>query len=52
LETGTKFVVVNFAKVEVLVSGLLGITMIFVFVGWAMSAVGLTAQEVQWAPSV
>eukprot|EP00656_Telonema_subtile_P002836 TRINITY_DN11291_c0_g1_i7.p1 TRINITY_DN11291_c0_g1~~TRINITY_DN11291_c0_g1_i7.p1 ORF type:complete len:473 (-),score=129.60 TRINITY_DN11291_c0_g1_i7:207-1625(-) len=44
--TGVKFVVVNIAKVEVLVSALLGITMIFVFVGWSMSAVGQTAQEV------
>jgi len=44
--SGTPFVVVNMAKVEVLVGGLLGIGMIFLFVGWAISAVGETAQEV------
>jgi len=44
--TGKPFDVVNIAKVEVMVGGLLGIAMIFLFVGWSMKAVGVTAQEV------
>ncbi|EKX54855.1 hypothetical protein GUITHDRAFT_156810 [Guillardia theta CCMP2712] len=44
--SGHDFEVVNIAKVEVLVGGLLGIAMIFLFVGWAIDAVGKTAQEV------
>lgn len=44
--TGKPFHVVNMAKVEVIVGGLLGIAMIFLFVGWAIKAVGVTAQEV------
>ena len=46
MHPGRQFDVVNVAKVEVLVAALLGITMIFVFVGWSMSAVGITAQQV------
>ena len=44
--TGTDFSVVNVAKVEVVVGAILGISMIFLFVGWSMKAVGVTAQEV------
>ena len=44
--TGKPFDTVNIAKVEVLIGGLLGIAMIFVFVGWSMKAVGVTAQAV------
>jgi len=44
--TGQPFDVVNIAKVEVIVGGLLGIMMIFLFSGWAMAAVGTTAEAV------
>jgi len=44
--TGVPMEVVDIAKVDVLVGGLLGMMMIFLFVGWAMKAVGTTAQEV------
>lgn len=47
--TGAEFGVVNVAKVEVVVGALLGISMIFLFVGWSMKAVGVTAQEVRGA---
>eukprot|EP00276_Gloeochaete_wittrockiana_P019717 CAMPEP_0184341708 /NCGR_PEP_ID=MMETSP1089-20130417/10321_1 /TAXON_ID=38269 ORGANISM="Gloeochaete wittrockiana, Strain SAG46.84" /NCGR_SAMPLE_ID=MMETSP1089 /ASSEMBLY_ACC=CAM_ASM_000445 /LENGTH=793 /DNA_ID=CAMNT_0026670157 /DNA_START=36 /DNA_END=2417 /DNA_ORIENTATION=- len=40
------FDVVDIGKIEVLIGGLLGIMMIFVFTGWAIAAVGTTAQEV------
>jgi H(+)-translocating pyrophosphatase len=45
---GRNFDVVNLSKVEVLVGSLLGIMMIFLFAGWAMSAVGASAQKVVW----
>ena len=41
--TGAPFDTVNIAKVEVIIGGLLGVAMIFVFVGWSMQAVGVTA---------
>lgn len=37
---------VNIAKVEVMIGGLLGIMMIFLFTGWSISAVGKTAEKV------
>jgi inorganic pyrophosphatase len=40
------FSVVNLAQIEVLIGGLIGIAMIFVFSGWAIQAVGRTAQLV------
>ena len=46
--TGVPFTSVNLASVEVVVGALLGIAMIFVFAGWAMAAVGRTAQKVVW----
>ena len=46
--TGVPFTSVNVASVEVVVGALLGIGMIFVFAGWAMAAVGTTAQKVVW----
>ena len=44
--TDVPFKVVDLAKVEVLVGGLLGVAMIFLFTGWAIAAVGVAAQEV------
>ncbi len=46
--TGRPFTTIDIAKVEVCVGGLCGIALIFVFSGWAMSAVGRTASEVVW----
>lgn len=48
LVLGKPFEVINVAKVEVIVGGMIGIMMIFLFTGWAMAAVGKTAQEVVW----
>eukprot|EP00475_Leptophrys_vorax_P001797 TRINITY_DN10_c0_g2_i5.p3 TRINITY_DN10_c0_g2~~TRINITY_DN10_c0_g2_i5.p3 ORF type:complete len:416 (-),score=107.70 TRINITY_DN10_c0_g2_i5:1337-2584(-) len=39
---------VDIANVEVIIAGLLGIAMVFLFTGWAIDAVGRTAQEVVW----
>ena len=36
--TGRPFEVVNIAKVEVIVGGLLGICVVFVFTGWGCAA--------------
>eukprot|EP01063_Lacrimia_lanifica_P016864 TRINITY_DN2345_c0_g1_i1.p1 TRINITY_DN2345_c0_g1~~TRINITY_DN2345_c0_g1_i1.p1 ORF type:complete len:942 (+),score=326.16 TRINITY_DN2345_c0_g1_i1:63-2888(+) len=44
--SGETFDVVNIAKIEVLIGGLLGVSMIFVFTGWTMKAVGVAAQSV------
>ena len=44
--TGRPFEVVNIAKVEVIVGGLLGICVVFVFTGWGCAAVGSAAQDV------
>jgi Na+/H+-translocating membrane pyrophosphatase len=44
--TGLRFTTINIAKVEVLIGGMLGVMMVFVFTGWAMAAVGATAQDV------
>ncbi|CEP03373.1 H(+)-exporting diphosphatase [Plasmodiophora brassicae] len=40
--------VVDIAKIEVIVGGLIGIGLVFLFTGWAIDAVGRTAQEVVW----
>lgn len=45
-QLGRPFEVVNLAKVEVIIGGLLGITLVLVFTGWAMAAVGRAAQAV------
>jgi len=37
---------VDITKVEVMIGGMLGIAMIFLFVGWAVDAVGRTASQV------
>merc|ERR1719461_295206 len=37
---------VDITKVEVMIGGMLGIAMVFLFVGWSVDAVGRTAQEV------
>lgn len=42
----TPLTVVDIAKVEVIVGGLIGIGLVFLFTGWAIDAVGRTAQEV------
>lgn len=39
---------VDIAKVEVVIGGMIGICLIFVFTGWAMAAVGNAAQAVVW----
>jgi Na+/H+-translocating membrane pyrophosphatase len=39
---------INLARVEIIISGLLGMCMIFVFSGLAMSSVGRCAQKVVW----
>merc|ERR1719499_1683821 len=41
-----KIETVDITKVEVMIGGMLGIAMVFLFVGWAVDAVGRTAQEV------
>ena len=46
--TGATFASINVAKVEVVIGALLGVAMIFVFAGWAIAAVGATAQKVVW----
>eukprot|EP01060_Flectonema_neradi_P018640 TRINITY_DN2550_c0_g1_i4.p1 TRINITY_DN2550_c0_g1~~TRINITY_DN2550_c0_g1_i4.p1 ORF type:complete len:860 (+),score=137.44 TRINITY_DN2550_c0_g1_i4:62-2641(+) len=44
--SGEKFSSVDVSRIEVLIGGLLGVAMVFVFTGWTMSAVGTTAQAV------
>merc|ERR1712196_699950 len=44
--TGKTFNVINIGRVEVLIGGMLGVMVVFLFTGWAMSAVGITAQSV------
>eukprot|EP01065_Artemidia_motanka_P021693 TRINITY_DN2592_c0_g1_i1.p1 TRINITY_DN2592_c0_g1~~TRINITY_DN2592_c0_g1_i1.p1 ORF type:complete len:851 (+),score=247.60 TRINITY_DN2592_c0_g1_i1:81-2555(+) len=44
--SGKKFDTINVAQIEVLIGGLAGVAMVFVFTGWTMSAVGVTAQAV------
>ncbi|MES1916816.1 MAG: hypothetical protein MHM6MM_008602, partial [Cercozoa sp. M6MM] len=39
---------VDISQVHMMVGGLLGIAMVFVFVAWAIDAVGRTAQQVVW----
>jgi inorganic pyrophosphatase len=45
---GEPFHSVDLGKLEVVIGGMLGITMIFVFTGWSLAAVGSTAQKVVW----
>jgi inorganic pyrophosphatase len=45
---GRPFDNVDLTKVEVIVGGMLGIMLVFLFTGWAIDAVGRTAQEVVW----
>eukprot|EP00462_Mataza_sp_D1_P020720 CAMPEP_0175138810 /NCGR_PEP_ID=MMETSP0087-20121206/10553_1 /TAXON_ID=136419 /ORGANISM="Unknown Unknown, Strain D1" /LENGTH=939 /DNA_ID=CAMNT_0016421749 /DNA_START=17 /DNA_END=2836 /DNA_ORIENTATION=- len=45
---GRTYDVINVAKVEVVVAGLIGIMMILLFAGWSMAAVGRTAEDVVW----
>jgi len=45
---GKPFDVINISKIEVVIGGLIAIMMVFVFTGWAMDAVGKTAQKVVW----
>jgi len=40
------FTQVNITKVEVMIGGLFGIMMVFLFTGWSIAAVGRTAEEV------
>jgi len=44
--SGEKFDTVNVGRIEVLIGGLAGVAMVFVFTGWTMKAVGVTAQAV------
>merc|ERR1719150_2332717 len=44
--TGVKVDVVDITKVEVMIGGILGIMMVFLFTGWSIDAVGRTASEV------
>jgi len=44
--TGIKVEVVDITKVEVMIGGILGIMMVFLFTGWSIDAVGRTAQKV------
>jgi len=44
--TKTEIEYVDITKVEIMISGLLGIMMVFVFTAWSIDAVGRTAQEV------
>jgi len=50
--TKEPFEIVDITKVEVMIGGMLGITMVFLFAGWAIQAVGITAEavvaEVRW----
>ena len=46
--SGQSVAVVNIARVEVVIGGLLAIAMIFVFAGWSIAAVGSTASKVVW----
>lgn len=39
---------VNVMRIEVMIGGLIGIMMVFVFTGWTIEAVGQTAQQVVW----
>jgi len=39
---------INVASVEMVVAGMVGVAMIFLFTGWSMSAVGRTAEQVVW----
>ena len=41
-----KIETVDITKVEVMIGGMLGISMIFLFVGWALDAVGRSASQV------
>lgn len=43
-----KMEVINLARVEIIVGGMLGISLVFLFTGWAIDAVGRTAQDVVW----
>ena len=43
---GKKFENINIANVEVVIGGMLGVMTIFLFTGWAMAAVGNTAEKV------
>lgn len=43
---GKTYEIINLTQIEVIVGGLCGIMMIFVFSGWSMDAVGRAAQEV------
>ncbi|ETO10186.1 hydrogen-translocating pyrophosphatase, partial [Reticulomyxa filosa] len=40
------FETVNITKIEVMIGGLLGIMMVFLFTGWSIDAVGRTAEDV------
>merc|ERR550539_57225 len=44
--TGIKVESVDITKVEVMIGGILGIMMVFLFTGWSIDAVGRTAQKV------
>eukprot|EP00486_Rosalina_sp_Unknown_P004605 CAMPEP_0201574916 /NCGR_PEP_ID=MMETSP0190_2-20130828/19710_1 /ASSEMBLY_ACC=CAM_ASM_000263 /TAXON_ID=37353 /ORGANISM="Rosalina sp." /LENGTH=813 /DNA_ID=CAMNT_0048003823 /DNA_START=110 /DNA_END=2551 /DNA_ORIENTATION=+ len=44
--TGIKVTSVDITKVEVMIGGILGIMMVFLFTGWSIDAVGRTAQQV------
>lgn len=44
--TGQPMEVVNLAKVEIIVGGMIGVMIIFLFSGWGMSAVGVAAEAV------
>eukprot|EP01084_Bolivina_argentea_P307929 532311_1 len=44
--TGVKVSSVDITKVEVMIGGILGIMMVFLFTGWSIDAVGRTAQMV------
>jgi len=43
---GEKFEVIDLSKLEVVIGGMLGIMLIFLFTGWAIAAVGTTAEAV------
>jgi len=45
---GQTFDYINLASVENVVGGFIGVSMITVFSGWAIAAVGKTAQQVVW----
>jgi len=44
--TGIKVHTVDITKVEVMIGGILGIMLVFLFTGWSIDAVGRTASEV------